>query len=494
MIDNSTNVEIVKKIDFGEIDGYGDPKLEQYFLDDNYWERVVDDKTYFVIGRKGTGKSSIYRMIAEFGATQGYIVENKDFGEFPFEKLLKLDDMDFPKPNQYQTIWKNIILNIFAKTISSNALDLDYSNEHFKTIDNYAKTCLGDLVEMHKEVITKTSKTSGGLTFKGAAFGKERDNQISISDGSNNISAINSVLKKEIIDYFKTCSEERKILLQFDRLDDNYNQYQNLEQYYQAIISLFKVVYQLNQELRADGIINAKVILYLRSDIIRELGKKDAESARWEDFCLEINWSIVNKSDWNNSMLLKMINKRIEKSNIDSSLSFEKVFDKQKIDLSNMNGKKYDVFKYIVEKTMHRPRDVIQFCKYIQQEVIKTNKLYFRTIKDAEKRFGFWLINSELANEINPILKNTESLYEMLKRLGKNSFTIDEFFDKHKEFQEIHMEPYKLACYLYDIGVFINIDYNSKPVKLYSSFRNKGRLDRNLKIIIHPGVWSGLNA
>lgn len=168
------------------------------------------------------------------------------------------------------------------------------------------------------------------MTFKGAAFGKESDNQISISDGSNNISAINSVLKKEIIDYFKTCSEERKILLQFNRLDDNYNQYQNLEQYYQAIISLFKVVYQLNQELRADGIINAKVILYLRSDIIRELGKKDAESARWEDFCLEINWSIVNKSDWNNSMLLKMINKRIEKSNIDSSLSFEKVFDKQK--------------------------------------------------------------------------------------------------------------------------------------------------------------------
>ena len=45
MIDNSINVELVKKIDFGEIDGYGDPKLEQYFLDDNYWERVVKNKT-----------------------------------------------------------------------------------------------------------------------------------------------------------------------------------------------------------------------------------------------------------------------------------------------------------------------------------------------------------------------------------------------------------------------------------------------------------------
>lgn len=494
MIDNSINVELVKKIDFGEIDGYGDPKLEQYFLDDNYWERVVKNKTYFVIGRKGTGKSSIYRMIAEFGITQGYIIENKDFGEFPFERLLKLDDSDFPKPNQYQTIWKNIILNIFAKTISNNAVGDDYLNEHFKVIDKYAKTCLGDLVEMHKEILTKASKTSGGLVFKGVNLGSEHEHQISISDGSNNISAINSVLSKEIMEYFETCSEERKILLQFDRLDDNYNQYQNLEQYYQAIISLFKVVYQLNQELRAKCINNAKIVLYLRTDIMKELGKKDAESARWEDFSLEINWAIVNKSDWNNSMLLKMINKRIEKSNIGQAVVFEQIFNKQKIDLSNINGKKYDVFKYIIERTMHRPRDVIQFCKFIQQEVCKTNKLYFRTIKDAEKRFGFWLINSELANEINPILSNTESLYEMLKGLGNKSFTLNKFFLKHKEFPEIKMDSYKLACYLYDVGIFINIDYNSRPVRIYSSFRNKGRLDRNMKINIHPGVWAGLNA
>ena len=26
-------IELLKQIDFGDIDGYGDPKLEQYFLD-----------------------------------------------------------------------------------------------------------------------------------------------------------------------------------------------------------------------------------------------------------------------------------------------------------------------------------------------------------------------------------------------------------------------------------------------------------------------------
>ena len=107
-------VELLKKIDFGDIDGYGDPKLDKYFLDNDYWDKVINQTTYFIIGKKGTGKSSIYRMIKEQGISRGTIVDNRDFGDFPFEKLLQLDDNSFAKPNQYQSIWKNLILNIFA--------------------------------------------------------------------------------------------------------------------------------------------------------------------------------------------------------------------------------------------------------------------------------------------------------------------------------------------------------------------------------------------
>ena len=97
-------LDLLNKVDFGDIDGYGDPNLDQYFLDNDYWNRVVDNKTYFVIGRKGTRKSSIYRMIKEQGLKKGIWIENKDFGDFPFEKLLQLDDQNFAKPNQYQSI------------------------------------------------------------------------------------------------------------------------------------------------------------------------------------------------------------------------------------------------------------------------------------------------------------------------------------------------------------------------------------------------------
>lgn len=487
-------LDLLNKVDFGDIDGYGDPNLDQYFLDNDYWNRVVDNKTYFVIGRKGTGKSSIYRMIKEQGLKKGIWIENKDFGDFPFEKLLQLDDQNFAKPNQYQSIWENLILNIFSKIIAENPACEDTKNQHYLDIANYSKNCLGNVIEMHKEVVTRTTKTGGSLSFNFLSGNHEAERTLSIGLGQNNMSMINSSLEKLILDYFTTCTPQAKIIIQFDRLDDNYNQYQNVEQYYHAIISLFKVVYHLNQEFRARKITNAKVVLYLRSDILKELGKRDAESARWDDYCLTINWAIINKDEWNHSKLLQMIQKRIFASLHTTEIGFEEIFEKSDINLRSQSGRTYDVFQYMVERTMHRPRDLIPFCKYVQKEASESGDLYFRTIKNAEKSYGYWLINSELANEINPILKDTEPVYELLKLLGSRPFSLSDFNDRYRSVKGLNMPSEALAFYLYDVGILQNIDPSRKPAKFRSSYRNKGGLDRNMKIVVHSGVWVGINA
>lgn len=491
----ATRLEMLKSVDFGDIDGFGDPKLDSYFLDNDYWNRIISGSVFYVIGRKGTGKSSIYRMIAEQGIQNGYIVDNRDFGDFPFEKLLQLDDSNFAKPNQYQSIWKSLLYNIFAKEISDNPVSSDEKNIYFNIISNYASQCIGDIVQMHRELVSNTVKGEGEIALRFISFNKDTEKTITIGNGSDNVSAINAELEKALINYFVTCSEERKIIIQFDRLDDNYNLYQNNEQYFQSIISLFKVVYYLNQKFREREISNAKIVLYLRSDIMKELGKRDAESARWDNFSLEINWTINNLSNWRTSELLKMINKRIAASCIDPEATFEKIFDKEEINLQRKGScEPIDPFQYIVEKTMHRPRDLIQFCKCIQKQAIDTTTLYFRTIKDAEKNYGYWLVNSEISNEINPILHQTEPLFEFLKSLGSRAFSLSTFNDKYRSMSGLMMSAESLAFYLYDVGIFQNIDLSCKPVRFRSYYRNKGRLDKNMMIIIHPGIWIGLNA
>jgi len=291
-----------------------------------------------------------------------------------------------------------------------------------------------------------------------------------------------------------TSPTDRKFVIQFDRLDDNYNQYQDVEQYFQAIISLFKVVYFINQTFRQKQINNSKIIVYIRSDIFNELSSRDAESARWDDYRFLINWAILNRDDWDNPLLLQMINKRIE-SSLSNHITFNNLFDD--VDLKNSKGKKLDVFKYIIEKTFHRPRDIIQFCKYIQEEVNDTNKLYFRTIKNAEKKYSFWLVKKEISNEINPILRNVEPVFELLKLLGARSFSLSDFHSRYRSVKDIKMESEKLAMFLYDVGIFQNVEIiKSYPrqVRIRSIIRNAGKFDRNMKIRIHEGVWQGLNA
>ena len=59
-------VEMMKEINFGDIDGYGDPNLDQYFLDNNYWDNksacYCQDRNniFFINSRINEPKSSIY--------------------------------------------------------------------------------------------------------------------------------------------------------------------------------------------------------------------------------------------------------------------------------------------------------------------------------------------------------------------------------------------------------------------------------------------------
>ncbi len=50
-----------------------------------------------------------------------------------------------------------------------------------------------------------------------------------------------------------------------------------------------------------------------------------------------------------------------------------------------------------MHRTFHRPRDFIQFCKYIQREAKESNEFDYRTILNAEKEYSSWFLG-EISN------------------------------------------------------------------------------------------------
>ncbi|MDR6777036.1 MULTISPECIES: P-loop ATPase, Sll1717 family [Paenibacillus] len=485
------STSLVEKIDFGDIDGLYDKNIDKYFLDEGYWEKLIEEDTYFVIGRKGTGKSAIYNWIRGQQYNKSALISNLSFKEFPFEKLLKLSDENFSKPNQYQSIWRNIILSEIAHLIT-----LDQQNEvddNYKNIVKYVKYTFGsDLTDLHKQITESTEKTTAGLAYRGTGFGSENSNSTSYSDGLGNITQINRKLEKVIRDYLKASNSSRYVI-QFDQLDDNYTAYSNKDEYFQCIISLFKTAYDINQIFRMEDI-PAKAILYLRSDIFYWINNVDAESARWDQFKLDLNWSIVNRNDWTNPKLLQLINKRIIASSLESNESenpFNIIFNTEKINLKE-NGRTQDIFKYIIHRTFHRPRDVVQFCLKIQEQVKNTNELYFRTIKNAEKEYSLWLL-SEVKNELSPKISDIDSLYEFLRLLGSSRFSMNEFKLRYKKFESIlKYDSEELLKLLYNVGIIYNVN-DAREIEIYSIIRNdRSVFNRDLKIQLHPGYYQGL--
>lgn len=485
------NYDLIKKIDFGEIDGYGDPNLEKYFLDNGYWEKIVNDKIFFVIGKKGTGKSSIYQMIEKEAFRKGCIVINKDFGEFPFERLLKLNDDNFAKPNQYQTIWKNVILHLFVQAISKLP---DENNAYYTQIKTYSDMYLGNAVELHKDIISKTVKKEGSLLFHGIGANASREIGSTYKYNEENVTAVNASLNELIVDYFLTCDSERKIVIQFDRLDDNYSQYQDIEEYYQAIISLFKVVYTFNQLLRSKRIFNAKVVLYIRSDIMRAMASRDAESARWDDFKMELHWGVNNIREIYQSDLYKMVDKRIKASCTElSNESFKDLFFVPK----NVyyGEKNRDLFKSLVLQTLFRPRDLISLLKTLQKEINKSGAFNEQIYKETSKKYANWLVNTEIANEINPVLREDyKYVIELLRLCGSRDLSVKAFTERYNSVKhEFRLLPLDLLEFLYSVGIIENTwkDKTGRPMHR-SIFRNEGDFDRNLQLRIIPAVWNGL--
>lgn len=486
---HTNEIQMIQKIDFGEIDGYGDPNLVKYFIDDNYWGNIVNGKVFYVVGKKGTGKSSIYKAIENMAYTQGGLISNTDFGEFPFKKLLQLSDDSFAAPNQYQTVWKNMILQLFAKLIASlNEID----NPYFHEIKDFVASCIGNsVVDLAKHIVTNTNKVNAGLILKILSLGRESTSEVVYNSSEVDLDELNTKLSELIINYFKTARQSTKYIIQFDRLDDNYNQYQTLNTYFDVLISLCKVTYSLNQNFRSVGINNAKVIVYIRSDILREIAKRDPESARWDDFKYTIDWGVKNIiKEWSSSKLYHLINRRIQTSSNElKTYEFKRLFH---YDYDDKN-----IFTQLLVDSMFRPRNLIMFCKILQKEILKSGQLTPYTYRVARREYANWLFNSEIANEINPILKDDfNAVKELLDMCGSNPFTYDEFKQHYDSVhRQIKLPIDELLNFLYDAGVIENCWRDRNQKLLHKSvFRNEGSFNRELMISIVPCVWIGLTA
>ena len=150
-----------------------------------------------------------------------------------------------------------------------------------------------------------------------------------------------------------------------------------LDDYFGFVISLLKTVYSINQKFHLECSDLIKSIVYVRSDIMEKIHKIDAESARWEQQTEFLDWSIGKESNWYKNDLRNLINRRIQVSlpELKEKDCFDYIFNNYVFHIKQ--GRKYfnNLFEYMGIRSFYRPRDIIQFCISIQNNVRKYEAL-----------------------------------------------------------------------------------------------------------------------
>lgn len=130
-----------------------------------------------------------------------------------------------------------------------------------------------------------------------------------------------------------------------------------------------------------------------------------------------------------------------------------------------------------------------------QKEINKSGAFKEQIYKETSKKYANWLVNTEIANEINPVLREDyKYVIELLRLCGSRDLSVKTFTERYNSVKhEFRLLPLDLLEFLYSVGIIENTwkDKTGRPMHR-SIFRNEGDFDRNLQLRIIPAVWNGL--
>jgi hypothetical protein len=406
----------ISKLTFGSDDAELDEKhgfLDKVFLKTSFFHRAKESQREVVIGRKGAGKSAICLMLKKAFDSESVttiLITPKALSQ---QKLEQLKTSSINPDESYVLSWKYALL----VTIGLKVLELARRPKGLKQVKEvkrnfkHIRKFLADNDEIEKTFVEKATKGASIFSkFSIKAYGVEGSAETrqlqAQKDAATELEKFQSALETVL-----TGLGQAKIVILIDKVDEVWNQTKESEM---MIVGLIKAVHDLNSTLR-----QTHFILFLRSDIYDTLKFNDADKLH----------SLEERLDWKDDELKHLVATRGKVSagllNSDIDELWEAVFDR------TVNGE--PSFNYLLNRTLKRPRELIQFCNNALAEAQdnRNDHITAQNILKAEKQYSNWKLK-DLASEFAvqyPYLEEVLALFQGFKV----EFSPDEF---DKRFQE----------------------------------------------------------
>ncbi|MCX7921226.1 MAG: hypothetical protein N3B21_04265, partial [Clostridia bacterium] len=335
---------------FGAIDAENDERLIEYF----YRTTIIDDlfsyQRSIIIGRKGSGKTAIYKYIQNIKKEKCTALLFKDY---PWRMHDRFKNTIVSERESYINSWTFFFyIEIFKKIIQlRDLISVKSKRKVVKKIEKWLMRNWGSSKFDHRDVMSP-KKAKFAFTFSPQVFGNslgslskelsEKDDISStLSEYNKKLEAITSEL---IVDF------QDDIILLFDELDLSYSP-KDVD-YKNRLIGLLLTAYNFYKKFNG----KIKIFVFLRNDIFNLLEFQDKNKIK-DNMVVFLDWD--SESVESSLSLKSLISNRI-KNNINSkSDNFERNWSE--IFENNNIGRNQLKWNFIIERTFIRPRDVIKF-------------------------------------------------------------------------------------------------------------------------------------
>lgn len=450
----------------------------RYFYHVKEVDQIQQGSKYFVIGRKGSGKTAISEHFANLHSHDVF-AERLSFKNFPFNQLYGHKDASYAQPNQFITIWKYLIYNTICRLLLRNeAIDPALRNE--------LSSIYSDSLSLSRRVNKWVGKEFGislfGLSFKFSTPAPQKESE----DWVERVNYLEDLLLG--------CKSSARYFVLFDELDEDYRDIvaeEKYDQYTSLITSLFKAVQDVRTTFSRSEDLRVLPVIFLRDDIFDIVD--DSDKNKWGDYRVDLNWDVDKIKRLIAFRISRAIDPECEQS-LSFSDAWSRVFGGRPIGVGSGKYKKISTFEFIQRSTFLRPRD---FVAYLQNCAAHASDAQSNitpdVVRSVDKAFSNYL-RQEITDELFPVLPDIRNIFDIVSQLRKWNFSIREFERMYSQQVEQQFIQEKNVKFVLQVLFLFSVIGNSPRVGRYvfRYFNPEARLNFNERVVVHRGLFKAL--
>ena len=346
----------------------------------NNLNKIINSWPFIVVGRKGVGKSAYcakIRSLQDDNLFTNYLPLN-EFEYSTFEKTST--DKNITGTQKYKHSWDFLLLSLIFKSLKN-----DLNITETKALSNVVLTLekLGFPIDFnYKQFVTSLSKIKAGVNLTAFDLSYEHEFGTKPDNYLNRVSTINDFMLKNLQDIYLGGS---KLIMLIDGVDDVLRFKKNR---IEILNSLIRNIDYLNNCFTKSKI-NVKIIIFIREEILSLINDTDMNKIK-RDSSIKIDW--YNSTDALKQIIkLRMIFSGVKEEDVDRT--FNELFPKK------IREKLF--WDYLLEFTLYKPRDVIQFFKCCQELYGLKERLSFSEVSEAIKYYSNQYFIEEMKNALS---------------------------------------------------------------------------------------------